>query len=237
MELKLGKITNKELAEWMGITANTFNKSKEKYLRELENFANFHIEGKKVVIDKIINPIFSKQGSKAYQMVRDKVDDFWSPTGLDSCKNVSNQIVEYYGDRLPVGKNTAYDYTRKGRNELYGVPFEAGGKLGKCVYTWCKKEGENLIPLTEEEQKIKELLIKKYFGNTTEKQILIAGMVEMGEIKKEEAWDILSELTNMKGNNFLLFLGELQEKIGCKVVRGTLVQRNQDALGMNAFYE
>jgi polyhydroxyalkanoate synthesis regulator phasin len=79
--------------------------------------------------------------------------------------------------------------------------------------------------LTDEEEEIKQGLIKKYFGDATEKQIFIKGMVEMGEIRKEEAWELLEELTNMKGNNFMLFLGELQDKIGCQVVRGTLVER------------
>ena len=84
--------------------------------------------------------------------------------------------------------------------------------------------------LSEEEKKIKEDLQIKYFGDTTEKQILVKAMIEAGEISKEEAWSVLEEMTNMKNGNFLLFLGELQEKIGCKVVRGTLVQRNHAAL-------
>lgn len=235
MELQIGKITNKDLAEWMGITANTFNKNKEKYLKELENFAVFHLEGKKIIIEKIINPVFSRRGSKAYQMIRDKVDEFWSSTGLDSCKHVSAQIVEYYGNQLPVGENTAYNYTRQGRNELYGVPFKEGGSLGTCIYTWCKKNGNELIPLSDEERALKEQLIKKYFGDATEKQIIVAGMVEMGEIEEKDAWKILTELTNMRGNNFLMFLSELQEKLGCQIVKGTLVQRKSKEIKESAF--
>lgn len=226
MELKEGKISNKDLAEWFGVSSTTFNHAKEKKLEELKYFAHFHLEGKKVIIDKVLNPIYSKQGSKAYQMVKDKVDEFWSPTGLDSCKRVSNQIVEYYGEQLKVADATAYDYTRKGRNELYGVPFESAGTLGTCIYTWCKKDGDELVPLSDEEQELKEFLIKKYFGDATEKQILVAGMVETGEITQEEAWGVLTELTQMKGGRFMTFLSELQEKLGCQIVRGTLVQRN-----------
>ena len=234
-ELKEGKISNKDLAEWFGISSTTFNHAKDKKLEELKNFALFHLEGKKVVIDKVLNPIYSKQSSKAYQMVRDKVDEFWNPTGLDSCKRVSHQIVEYYGDQLQVADTTAYNYTRKGRNELYGIPFEAPGTLGSCVYTWCKKDGDNLMPLSDEEQKLKEFLIKKYFGDATEKQILVAGMVETGEITQEEAWGVLTELTNMKGGHFMSFLTELQEQLGCQIVRGTLVQRNAEMIGESAF--
>ena len=65
----------------------------------------------------------------------------------------------------------------------------------------------------------------KYFGDATEKQILVKGMIESGEIKKEDAWEVLEELTNMRTGNFMAFLTELQEKIGCQVIRGTFVER------------
>lgn len=226
IELHEGKYLNKDLAEWFGVTQGSFNTKKDKKLEELKDFAEYHLEGKKVVIDKVLNPIYSKNGSKAYEMIKEKVDDFWSPTGLDSCKNVSAKIVNYYGSNLDVAARTAYNYTRQGRNELYGKPFEGGGSLGSCTYMWCKKDEEGmLVPFTPEEEQIKATLIKKYFGNADEKQIIVSGMVESGEIKKEEAWDILTELTNMKGENFLNFLGELQERLDCQIVRGTMVNR------------
>lgn len=52
-------------------------------------------------------------------------------------------------------------------------------------------------------------------------------MVETGEISKEEAWGVLEELTNMKGQgNFMAFLAELQEKLHCMVIRGTVIEPN-----------
>ena len=78
------------------------------------------------------------------------------------------------------------------------------------------------MPLTSEEEEIKQKLIQKYFGNVSEKQVIVKAMVESGEISKEEAWDVLEELTNMKGRgNFLTFMNELQTKLNCKVIRGT----------------
>lgn len=230
-KLVLGKMNNEQLAQWFGIGLKTFTNTKKKKLEELKLFAEFYEEKGKIFITKIYNDTYAKQGSTSYQMIRDKVDEFWSDTGLDSCKRVSNKIVKYYGKELPVEEGTAYNYTRRSRNELYGVPFGANGKLGSCIYTWCKKgEDDGLIPLTEEEEEIKKELIKKYFGSADEKQIIVAGMVEAGEIKKEEAWDILTELTNMKGSNFMMFLGELQERLQCQIIRGTLVSKNESIL-------
>ncbi|MDV3427435.1 MAG: hypothetical protein LIR50_10275 [Bacillota bacterium] len=50
--------------------------------------------------------------------------------------------------------------------------------MGKCRYLWCKEtEDGDLRQLTFEEEEIKQKLIKKYFGDATEKQILVQGMV------------------------------------------------------------
>ena len=70
-----------------------------------------------------------------------------------------------------------------------------------------------------------EQLQKKYFGNASEKQIIVQAMVESGELPKEQAWEMLTALTNMKGNNFIMFLQELQAVLGHQVVRGTHIER------------
>ena len=242
MGLREGKISNKELAEWFGISANSFSKNKEKKLEELKYFAEFHIDNKNhVIIDKVYNDVYNRQGKANYQKIKEKIDNVWNKDGLDSCKRVGEEIYKdliMEDEDFKLKPSTVYNYTREGRNELYGKPFVGGGKIGSCIYLWCKKEDDGSYSmLSEEEKKIKEDLQIKYFGDTTEKQILVKAMIEAGEISKEEAWSVLEEMTNMKNGNFLLFLGELQEKIGCKVVRGTLVQRNQDALEINAFCE
>lgn len=123
--------------------------------------------------------------------------------------------------------STVVNYTRKGRNELYGVPFGEEGVLGSCIYQWCKKDEETgkIRALTDEENEIKEQLQKKYFGNASEKQIIVQAMVESGELPKEQAWEMLTALTNMKGNNFIMFLQELQAILGHQVVRGTHIER------------
>lgn len=119
---------------------------------------------------------------------------------------------------------------------MYGSPLkEDGGKHGKCSYLWCKQEDGRLVALTEEEQKIKRDLVNKYFGDVSDKQIVVQGMVESGEISKEEAWGVLEELTNMHGNYFMVFLKELQEKLGCKIVRGTMLEKRDEKLIESAF--
>ena len=233
MELKLGKMTNKDLAEWFGISPNSLSKNITAKLEELKYFDNYHLEGKKkkkVVIDEILEPVYQKRGSETYNKVKNNIDNVWDESGYDTCSRVGGAIYEKLkgeDEHFNYALSTVVNYTRKGRNELYGVPFGEEGILGSCVYQWCKKDEETgkIRALTDEENEIKEQLQKKYFGNASEKQIIVQAMVESGELPKEQAWEMLTALTNMKGNNFIMFLQELQAILGHQVVRGTYIER------------
>jgi len=224
-----GKKTNKELAAWFGITANTFGAHKKRKLEELKCFANFHLEGTKVVIDEVLEPIYTKAGSVNYQKVKNEIDPTWSETGLDTCSRVAQTIYEKLSQEdedFNLRDRTVYDYTRKGRDELYGKPFSGSGEIGTCEYIWCKRTEDGYEFLTDDEIAIRNKLIKKYFGDATEKQLLVKQMVQDGELKREDAFDYLNEITGMTDNKFLIFLKELQDQIGCQIVKGTYVRRS-----------
>ena len=227
-QLTVGKKTNQDLAKWFGVKANTFGNQKKKRLEELKDFAEFHMDGCKVVIDRVIIPVYEKQMKVNYQKIKREINPTWNKSGLDSCSRVSLAILEKLSKEdadFNLKESTVYFYTRKGRNELYGKPFCGGGELGKCEYVWCKKMKDGSYEfLTMQEQEIRDKLIKKYFGNTTEKQLIVKQMVQDGELKTEEAFEYLNKITGMTDNNFVAFLKELQQAIGAKVVKGTLVE-------------
>lgn len=229
-QLHLGIMTGKELAAWFGISDGSFRNSKAKKLEELKNFATFEMCGAKVNILEIKEPYYSKQASAAFQKVHDEFEKAWDESGLDSCSRVGLQIKESLGNELAIKDGTVYEYTRKTRNELYGKPFMSGGTHGDCIYMWCKKIGEGVsakyVALTEEEEKIKQDLMIKYYGNTTEKNLLVKGMVAAGEISKEEAWGVLEEMTGLNDASFFAFLQELGSLLGCTIVKGTMLQKN-----------
>lgn len=227
MELHLGLMTNKELSQWFGISEGGFRATKAKKLQELEKFARFEEYKGKVKILEIYIPQYMKI-SETVEMIKDEFTNNWSPNGLDSCSRVSLAIEEKIGEKSHLTPGTIYNYTRKTRNELYGVPYCERGTLGSCKYVWCKKKGDGVTAqyefLTAEEEKIKNDLLKVYFGNTTEKQIMVKEMVDSGEITKDKAWDVLEKVTGM--NNFYVFLKALEDKIGNKIVRGTLIEKD-----------
>lgn len=231
VELKPGYISNKDLALWFGIKPNSFAHAKNKKLEQLKKYADYEIIDKKIKINKVHIPYYSK----SYTQVLNNMDKYWSEDGLDSCRHVSYILKEQLD--LPVIRETIEKYACRGRNELWGKPFVGGGKMGACVYVWCKRFGEGINTqyelLTEQQEEIKQQLIKKYFGDATQKQIIVKGMVQSGEITKEEAWDVLTQLTNMQDTNFMTFLTQLQEKLQCTVVRGTLVERSAFELEEN----
>lgn len=231
MILEENKVYNsKDISTWFGINPSTFSRNRREYLDILRNFVSYEEMGKRIRVLKVYTAEYDKNWNTNYGKIRNKVPEVWNPSGLDSSKRVSQEIQHQL--MLPLTEGTVYQYTLKSRNELYGRPFGAPGELGKCTYTWCKKIGDGrtaeILPLTEEEEEIKQNLIQKYFGNVSEKQVIVKAMVESGEISKEDAWDVLEELTNMKGQgNFMAFLGELQEKLQCMVIRGTNVEPNK----------
>ena len=220
--------TGKQIAQWFGIHPATFSRERDKFLNVLKNFASYEEVGKRIKIIKVYGSnVYDKNWNTNYGRIRDKIPEVWNASGLDSSKRVSQEIQHEL--MLPLADGTVYNYTLQGRNELYGKPFGEPGELGKCIYTWCKKIGDGrtaeIIPLTPEENEIKQNLISKYFGDASEKQVIVKAMVETGEISKEEAWEVLEELTNMRGRgNFTAFLSELQEKLNCMVIRGTLIE-------------
>lgn len=232
MELIEGKWSNQDLAKWFGILPSTLSKNKKKKLKELSYHAEFYEEKKKIVITKVLNPVYSKNINENYKKIENKIDGVWSKDGLDTCVRVGNKIYDLLVEEDPnfkLKKSTVINYTYKGRNELYGKPFFYSGRLGKCMYVWCKRDrntGEYSL-LTEEEEEIKKKIQLKYFGDANDKSLLIKDMVEAGEIKKEEAWEVFEEISNMKTGNFMLFLGELEAAFGCQIVRGTLVEREK----------
>lgn len=226
MELHLGKMTNKELAEWFGIKPDSMTRMKKKKLEELKNYACFEDIRGGVNIIAIIKDTYNKKDTKIREIYEQGFEEVRQP--IDTVSNINNQIYEKYSEQLPTLSSAAsgYHYAIEVRNERYGIPFKGQGKVGQCYYCWCKQEeGDNhqplYIPFTQEEEQIKAKLLTKFFGNQEEKTLLLQEMVLMGEIKKEDAWDIFTEYSNLNQAGFTAFLKELESQIGAKVVKAT----------------
>lgn len=226
-ELKKGQMLDKQLAEWRGIKPISFSHHRAKYLEELKFFADFHLEGKKVYIDKVIVPCYEKQPSKRYKFVRDNIDSTWAKNGLDSCQHVGKLIAEKSNSNIAM--STAVNYTLKARNEKWGKPSQYGekeGPEGRCKYIWCKKSTDGTLAfLTEEEEKIRKQTLKIYYGGEDENALMMDSMLDSGEITEDQAVEIFRQRLRNRKKSYTGFLSAIKERLGITLIRGTLVER------------
>lgn len=231
-ELKLGQMKCKELADWFGISPSSLSAHKQDKLEELKAYADYEDLGRRGVnIIKIIEPVYSKISSESKAKIFEVFDANWGKNGLDTATNVRDKIKYRYKDLIPVSDDTAYRYVLSARNRYYGKPFRDLGEYGNCIYVWAKQEVDidnsevYYTPLTEEEEEIKQQMMKQYFGTDEEKDIMIAEMVDAGEITKEEAYDLIVEYRGLNKVGYGRFIKDLGDKIGATVTKVTLIQK------------
>ena len=228
--LHLGKYTNKELAEWFGIKTETFTRYKKKKLEELKNFADFDEIYGGIYITNIKEPTYNKNSQKIRELYQKGFEELRSP--IDTVSNINNKIFEKYGKELTTlsSPQSGYHYAIEVRNANYGIPFKDVGKLGRCYYLWCKveKRSDNelyFVQLSPEEEQKKKILLKQFFGTDEEKDILIAQMVDSGEITEAEAYRLTREYRGLNNAGFMGFLKKLEKEIGAKIVRATKFEK------------
>ena len=230
--LTIGKKDDIEIANWISVSKYTFSRNKEKYLKELEDFADFHIDKGKIVIDRVIDPYYEKISSKFLKEVIVKIDKVWGKEGLNTCSNVGTLLLEDYKSKNPnFSKSIAsmIRFVTKGRDLLYGKPnSEEWGKIGKCNRRLCKydKRNRKYLELTEnDKEKIREIR-KKHFKTAENLDIEIELMIRNKEITKEEAWDKYKKMISIdEEDRYYLFLIDVQKEIGYWLVNGTFVER------------
>lgn len=238
MQLHLGFMSGAELAEWFGITKISYNRMRKKKLEELKGYCNFVEKHGGVQINEIFDQnivTYEKPASRAKELTIKNFDTVWgkdSPNhDLDTCANVSIKLEEISDQKI--SNRTFYRYVSFVRNEKYGRPMLDGGKAGRCIYVWCKERvNENgdvyLVEFTDQEQKIKRELMKKYFGANEERDMLLTEMVNRGEITEAEAYRMQRKYRHLNQDGFMDFYMELKKRLGGeKIVRGTLIMRGQ----------
>ena len=170
-ELKLGKITLKDLASWFGISYGSIRNKREKYFKELEEYADFKAgERGGVEILNIYIPVYVKKDNN-YQQIKQKIPAAWDKSGLDLKKNVAQKL--YSKEEFSIKYSTVYSYVCKASNELYGKPSSLeGGEIGNCHWVLCVKDQNTgkLRWFTYEENQQKQELRAKYFNERNQEE-------------------------------------------------------------------
>ena len=223
MELRVGLMTNNELAEWFGVKPVTFRNHKSKKLEELKKYADFELKGAKVYIKKIYgSKVYIKR--QDYSIVKEEFTQVYNKSKIDTASNVSKKIYRKRKDDLTIKESTTYEYTKAARNELYGKPFVGCGEKGVCRYIWAKQIGEGQYErFNDTEQAIYKRLLVKYFKGADEKTIFVRDMIKRGEITEEEAWQVFDDMMNLE-QGFMNFKIEMEEAVGYPIVRVTEIE-------------
>ena len=230
-ELKEGKITYKELADWFGIAYNTMRRqdTKEKKLVILSFYADFHIETTKsgkqtyIVIDKVKEPIYTK--------IKERYAN-WESTwdingdGVDTVKNASNNFYNQNPDlKVSIAPSTNYHYYGDARREDYGraVGLLKGqcGKKGISYRVWAQeiKSGKYRVLTKEELDKINEIKESMHLNikvDADELRDLRKEYKNMSEEEKVAANALLGKniLEQQDDNQYLTYLGRIAETLG-----------------------
>ena len=230
-ELKQGKITYKELADWFGISYSTMRRQdvKEKKLVILSFYADFHIEitksGKKtyIVIDKVKEPIYTK--------IKERYAN-WESTwdingdGVDTVKNASNNFYNKHPDlKVSIAPSTNYNYYGDARREDYGraVGLLKGqhGKKGISYRVWAQeiKPGKYRVLTKEELDKINEIKESMHLNvkvDADELKDLRKEYKNMSEEEKNAANALLGKniLEQQDDEQYLTYLGRIAETLG-----------------------
>lgn len=213
MELKLGKMTQKELAEWFGITHNSFRtnpKTKANKLELLKTYADYHIEGRSVVIDRIIIPEYSK----AYHKIEELFESTWNANGIDSCARVGKQIYQTNKEvSSQIQLKTTQAYTGSIKRKWYGRNhMDEEGEKGISKYTWAKLEKGEVVPVSVEEAQIIKACSEEVYGKQLgERSAFLHTALKAGEISQEEFKD---GMACVKDECYIEFIDLVEARLG-----------------------
>lgn len=157
-------MTLRQLSVWFGLKPDTISKgsasAKEKKLKKLTLFCDYHIENKKLIIDRVKIPEYTT----AYDIVKEKLPLEWGyvvdpkthemswqyTERVDTCMRVGKSIWSKYPEARQVSKETVVGYSCAARTELYGSAYKhEAGEKGNCYYVYLNQDESGLLSEAE----------------------------------------------------------------------------------------
>lgn len=222
-ELKLGKMTKAELAEWFGITESSYSRQRAKKMELLEDYADFEEVYGGVVIKEIYQPVFMKKSGAA--LVRQMAEKAWNE--LNTVKNVSIIIGPKIVEQTGVKERSVYNSVSRWKVHNYGKYNGKYGVLGKCQPVWAQyiEEERRFRELEQAERNVIKKWAQEIFDEYNEQQLLLRESYLDKEIDKEEFEEAMSILRLSNSHLFEIFYDEVTKELGFKPVHATKLIR------------
>lgn len=232
MQLKEGFMNIKDLSIWFGLKPDTISKStkqaREKKLQKLYLFCDYHMEGKKIHIDKVFIPEYTK----AFDIFEEKFCDEWGyivdkenhkmswqyEAKVDTCARVAKAIQYKYPEARQVAEKTAASYTNKVKTNLYGRTYkEETGPKGYCQIVYLNEEEDGL--LSDEQIKVLKECRNEAYAEINEQRYKLDEALAIREISRKEYQEAQGEIDTAKAYN--KFQELLYERLGFIPIRRT----------------
>lgn len=231
MELKEGHMTLRELSVWFGLKPETISNSrpsaKQKKLDKLKLFCDYHFDGKKLMIDRVYIPEYTK----AYDFIESRFQDEWGlvidhetrkanwqkNARVDTCTRVGKAMHGKYPEVKQIQESTAISYVGAVKRDKFGRNcVEEHKQWGSCRIVYLNEDYSGL--LSEDQMAILKQCRQEAYANVSEKIAVIDESCAMRDITTAEAKVLKGEIdTNGNYNKYqeLLFerLGFIPKKM------------------------
>lgn len=194
MELKLGKMTSKEIAKWMDITYNTYKKNISSRLEKLKHFCKFEPCYGGVIIEEIYIPEYIKNFSHDDKIYLEEVKA--TGNGISSLSGITRNLMTFNKEFENVSENTVYHRMKEAGIRTFGPTSNEEGKCGpygRREYLWAIKidNYNHYRTMDADERKVYDELKHAYcssdeVADKIEKLALLQNAKDDGEIDKIE---------------------------------------------------
>lgn len=222
MKLKLGKMTSKEVAQWFGISYNTYTHKIPQYLEKLEDYCDFEKIYGGVNIKEIFTEEYDKNLTKrAEDIFLNEIKECIKTQG--GLSTISGMARKYKQELGPF--STAKRQLAKAGNKLFGETksLTSTGEAGSREYVWAIKINDynRYRYMTEQEEELFDSIIKTFYTKDIEK-VKKKALLEKSLIKKEITVDEYVEQQELLGlDTFAACIFNFKDRTGNMIVRCT----------------
>lgn len=137
-ELKLGKMTSREIAQWMGITYETYRKKTKQRLEQIQNFCEFEQVYGGIIVKEIYIPVYdkglNKKDDEKYLKEIKSCQD-----GLSTLSGMARKFKQFDEDFKDLSERQIRRRMAASASRLFGKTRGETGIVGIREYIWAIK--------------------------------------------------------------------------------------------------
>lgn len=191
--LRCGKMSTKEIAQWMDVNYSTFRNNKKQKLDDLRRFCDFEQVYGGVNILQIYNPIYQKALSNDEKVFLKEIQN--TGNGLSSVAGMSRKLIKYNDNYRTLTENNVEKRMGKVNKNLFGEyeknSKQAFGRMGSRKYVYAIKISDfnKYRCLTDKEMDTFKHILKSICGKQIDKimeSMLLDEAFKNSDMTKEE---------------------------------------------------